>query len=569
MAKTYAYAIAGGLIATFTVSPALASLLLPEQVRETETPIVRGLRRIYRPVLEFAVGNRILTLGAMALIVVFAFLAMRSLGLEFLPHLEEGNLWIRATLPPTISLEEAEPYVDNMRHIIGGFPEVVTVISQLGRPDDGTDTTGFFNAEFNVPLKPLGDWPAGVDKEKLTQQINAALAAKFPGVDFNFSQYIEDNVEEAASGIKGENAIKLFGNDLQAIQKTAYQIKDVLQTVPGITDLSVFESVGQPTIDIDIDRARAARYGLQPGDINATIQAAIGGTAAGNVYEYGSDRNFPIIVRLAPQYRDDLDVIRRIPVGAQNPNGNGVVPIPLAEIATVKMVSGPSFIYRENQQRFIPIKFSVRGRDLGGAVLEAQQKIADQVKLPSGSRLEWAGEYGELESAIGRLEIVVPFALGLICVLLFVNFGSAVDMLLAASVMPMALLGGIFALLLTGTPFSVSAAIGFVALFGIAAMDGVIVIAYFNRLIDFGMERTAALLKTCDVQMRPVVMTCVVACVGLLPAAVSSGIGSQVQKPLALVVVGGILLAPVLILIVLPTLIALFSRRTRPTGGAW
>ncbi len=565
MAKTYAYAIAGGLIATFTVSPALSALLLPEQVHETETLIVRGLRRIYRPALEFAVKNRILTLGAMALIVVLAVLAVRSLGVEFLPHLEEGNLWIRATMPPTISLEEAEPYVNQMRHIIGSFPEVVTVISQLGRPDDGTDTTGFFNAEFNVPLKPFDSWPAGVDKEKLTEQINAALAAKFPGVDFNFSQYIEDNVEEAASGIKGENAIKLFGNDLQAIQKTAYEIEDLLKTVPGITDLSVFESVGQPTIDIDIDRARAARYGLQPGDINATIQAAIGGTAAGNVYEYGSDRNFPIIVRLAPQYRDNIDAIRHIPIGAQNPNGSGVVPIPLADVATVKLVSGPSFIYRENQQRFIPIKFSVRGRDLGGAVLEAQQVVAKQIKLPSGSRLEWAGEYGELESAIGRLEIVVPFALGLICVLLFVNFGSAVDMLLAASVMPMALVGGIFALLVTGTPFSVSAAIGFVALFGIAAMDGVIVIAYFNRLIDFGMERTAALLKTCDVQMRPVVMTCVVACVGLLPAAVSSGIGSQVQKPLALVVVGGILLAPVLILIVLPTLIALFSRRTRPT----
>jgi cobalt-zinc-cadmium resistance protein CzcA len=569
MARTYAYAIAGGIIATFTVSPALSALLLPEETRETDTLVVRGLRRIYRPILHFAISNRILTLGSLALVAALTIAAVRSLGLEFLPHLEEGNLWIRATLPPTISLEEAKPSVDRMRHIIKSFPEVVTVISQLGRPDDGTDTTGFFNAEFNVPLKPFDTWPLGVDKERLTEQINAALAAQFPGVDFNFSQYIEDNVEEAASGIKGENAIKLFGNDLQAIQQTAYQIKDMLQTVPGITDVSVFESVGQPTVDINIDRAHAARYGLTPGDINTTIQAAIGGTAAGNVYEYGSDRNFPIIVRLAPQYRENLDTIRHIMIGAQSANGSGIVPVPLADVADVNLVSGPSFIYRESQQRFIPIKFSVRGRDLGGAVLEAQQKISKQLNLPFGSRLEWAGEFGELEQAIGRLEIVVPFALGLICVLLFVNFGSAIDMLLAASVMPMALVGGIFALVITGTPFSVSAAIGFVALFGIAAMDGVIVIAYYNRLIDFGLERAAALLKTCEVQMRPVVMTCAVACVGLLPGAVSSGIGSQVQKPLALVVVGGILLAPVLILIVLPVLIDLFSRRqTPPKAGA-
>ena len=568
MAKTYAYAIIGGLIATFTVSPALASLLLSEQMKKSETLVVRGVHRMYRPFLEFAVANRVATLVGTVVVVGLAVLALRSLGLEFLPHLEEGNLWIRATMPPTISLEEAEPYVGKMRRVIGSYPEVVTVISQLGRPDDGTDTTGFFNAEFNVPLKPFDDWPPGVTKEKLTDELNSKLEAEFPGVDFNFSQYIEDNVEEAASGIKGENAIKLFGNDLQAIQKTAYQIKDVLQTVPGITDLSVFESVGQPTVDIDIDRARAARYGLQPGDINTTIQAAIGGTAAGNLYEYGSDRNFPIIIRLAPKYRDSLDAIRHIAIGATNPSGNGVVPIPLADVADVKLVSGPSFIYREDQQRFIPIKFSVRGRDLGGAVLEAQQKIAKEIKLPPGSRLEWAGEFGELQDAIGRLAIIVPLSLGLICVLLFLNFGSLIDMALAASVMPMALIGGIFALWITGIPFSVSAAIGFVALFGISTMDGIIVISYFNRLIDDGVDRATAVIRAGTVQMRPVMLTCIVACVGLVPAAISTGIGSQVQKPLALVVVGGILLAPALILVILPVLIDLFSRHVRPEDAA-
>jgi cobalt-zinc-cadmium resistance protein CzcA len=561
MAKTYAYAIAGGLIATVTVSPALSSILLPSQMSEVETVIVRWLHRIYRPTFRLALKHRFVTLGAAIALFGVAALALPNLGLEFLPKLEEGNFWIRATLPPSISLEEANGYVNQMRRIIKSYPEVVTAVSQNGRPDDGTDATGFFNAEFYVPLEPVDRFPAGVDKEKLTDELSNRLQNEFPGVEFNFSQNIEDNVEEAASGVKGENSVKLFGNDLTALEKTAAKIKEEMSTIPGITDLAVLNSLGQPTVQIEIDRARAARYGLQPGDINSTVAAAIGGQAAGNLYEDGSDRNFPMVVRLAPSYRQSLDAIRRITIGAPNPGGSGVVPIPLSDVASVKLVSGASFIYREDQQRYIPIKFSVRNRDLGGAVLEAQQKIANEVTLPSGYRLEWVGEFGELQEAIGRLAVVVPLSLVLICLLLFLNFGSVIDMLLAASVMPMALIGGIFALFVSGTPFSVSAAIGFVALFGIAAMDGIIVIAYFNRLIENGMDRAAAVLRTGEIQMRPVVMTCVAACVGLLPAAVSTGIGSQVQKPLALVVVGGILLAPVLILLVLPVLISLFSRR--------
>jgi heavy metal efflux system protein len=561
MAKTYAYAIAGGLIATFTVTPALSAILLPAQISEVETFLVRGLRRLYRPVLDLALANWIVTLASTLLLLTLAGLALPILGLEFLPKLEEGNFWIRATLPPSISLEEANGYVNRMRRLIKSYPEVVTVVSQNGRPDDGTDATGFFNAEFYVPLKPFDTWPKGVDKAKLTDEVNSALEAEFPGVEFNFSQNIEDNVEEAASGVKGENSVKLFGSDLGALEKTAAKIKEVMSTVPGISDLAVFNSLGQPTVQIEIDRGRAARYGLAPGDINSTVAAAIGGQAAGNLYEEGSDRNFPMIVRLAPNYRQSLDAIRRITVGAPNPSGSGVVPIPLTDVANVQLVSGASFIYRENQERYIPIKFSVRGRDLGSAVLEAQEKIAQEVQLPSGYRLEWVGEFGELQEAIGRLAFAVPLSLGLICMLLFLNFGSVVDMLLAASVMPMALIGGILALFLTGTPFSVSAAIGFVALFGISAMDGIIVIAFFNRALEAGAERSAALLRTCEVQMRPVMMTCIVACVGLLPAALSTGIGSQVQKPLAIVVVGGTLLAPLLILLVLPVLIDLFSRR--------
>jgi heavy metal efflux system protein len=564
MAKTYGYAILGGLIATFTVSPALSSLLLPEQVSEVETMAVAFLRRLYRPVLEFVLRARIATFAGAAPVLLLAGVALYSLGLEFLPTLEEGNFWIRATLPTSISLEEANDYVNRMRRVIKSYPEVVTVVSQNGRPDDGTDASGFFNAEFFAPLTPPDAWPAGVDKEKLTEQLSAALQSQFPGVEFNFSQYIQDNVEEAASGVKGENSVKLFGNDLAALEKTAAEIKRVLSTVPGITDLAVLNSLGQPTVAIGIDRARAARYALPPGDINNTIEAAIGGKAAGNLYEEGSDRNFPIIVRLAKQYRDNLDAIRRITVGAPNPSGSGVVPIPLTDVAEVKLASGASFIYRENQQRYIPIKFSVRGRDLGGAVLEAQQKVASQVRLPAGYRLEWVGQFGELQEALGRLAIAVPLSIALILILLYLNFGSVTDMLLAASVMPMALVGGIFALLLTGTPFSVSAAIGFVALFGIAAMDGIIVLNYYNLQIATGTSRAAALEGTMDVQMRPVVMTCLVACVGLLPAAISTGIGAQVQRPLAIVVVGGILLAPMLILLVLPVLIQLFSRRQPP-----
>ncbi len=519
------------------------------------------MRRIYDPLVEFALANRVLTLGGGTLVIVLAAIAVRTLGLEFLPKLEEGNFWIRATLPTSISIEEGNGYVNRMRRIIGSYPEVQTVVSQHGRPDDGTDATGFFNAEFFVPLKPFDAWPAGVDKDKLTETMTEALTQQFPGVDFNFSQYIEDNVEEAASGVKGENSVKIYGNDLETLERTANQIAKIMAEVPGVTDLAVLRSLGQPTIRIDVDRARAARYGLAPGDVNAVVQAAIGGQSPGDLYEPGSDRHFPIMVRLAPQYRQSIDAIKLIPIAVPNPTGTGTIPVALADLADIKLVSGASFIYREQQERYVPIKFSVRGRDLGTTVLDAQRRIEDQVTLPGGYRLEWVGEFGNLQEALGRLEVVVPIAILLICVLLFLNFGLLSDVLLAASVIPMAMVGGIFALFLTGTPFSVSAAIGFVALFGIAAMDGILVISYYNLSLEYGADRATAIRATCRTQLRPVMMTCIVACVGLIPAALSTGIGSQVQRPLAQVVVGGMLFAPVLILLVLPVLIDTFSRR--------
>lgn len=581
MAQTYAYALAGGLLATFTVTPALSALILPEHVHETETFVVRALHRIYEPMLGFAVRNKSVTVGGALVLLVVAAIAVRSLGLEFLPKLEEGNLWIRATLPATISLEEGNDYINRMRRLVSTFPEVESVVSQQGRPDDGTDAAGFFNAEFFVPLRPHGEWRPNLDKDRLTDEVLTKLQAEFPGVEFNFSQYLQDNVAEAVSGVKGENSIKLFGNDLQVISDTAAKIKSVLAAVRGVTDLAVFNSLGQPTVQIDIDRKRASRYGLTPGDINATIKMAIGGDTAGDLYEPGSDRHFPIVVRLAPEYRKGLEDIRNLKIAvpassgsALNanaaaagsagapPSANGLAQIPLTDVASVNLLSGASYIYREQQQRYLPIKFSVRDRDLGSAIQEAQAKIAEKVPLPPGLRMEWVGEFGNLQDAIARLKIVVPISLLMIALLLWVNFGSITDTLLAMSVIPMAIIGGVLALFVTKTPFSVSAAIGFIALFGIAVMDGIIVLSKFNNLIDAGLDRMTAALHTGELQMRPVLMTCIIAGVGLLPAAMSAGIGSQVQKPLAVVVVGGMMLAPILILVILPVLILLFSRRS-------
>ncbi len=559
MAKTYAYAIAGGLIATFTVTPALALTLFPAKVEERETPVVRWLRRGYEPALKFMLANRIIALSGLATLFLLAALALHSLGQEFLPKLEEGNLWVRATFPQSISLEDSDGYVNRMRVLMAKYPEVQSVVSQHGRPDDGTDATGFFNAEFFVPLKPFDSWPAGIDKEKLTQDMTSALQESFPGVEFNFSQYIQDNVEEAASGVKGENSVKIYGNDLGLLEKTADNIAAALASVPGIADLAVLHSLGQPAIRIDVDRVRAARYGLTPGDVNAVVQAAIGGQSAGDLYEPGSDRHFPMMVRLAAPYRQNLDAIRHIAITAPT-NGGGSIPITLEDVASVRLLAGAAFIYREQQQRYVPIKFSVRGRDLGSAVLEAQRAVESKVLLPGGYRLEWVGEFGNLQEAVARLSVAVPLAIALIVLLLYLNFSSLRDALLAASVIPMALLGGIFALYLSATPFSVSSAIGFVALFGIAAMDGILILSYYYLSLDSGLSRVSAMLHTCRTQLRPVMMTCIVACVGLLPAAFSSGIGSQVQRPLARVVVGGMLLAPVLILLILPVLVLKFSK---------
>jgi cobalt-zinc-cadmium resistance protein CzcA len=558
MARTYAYALAGALIATFTITPVLASLLLPEHVEETDTILVRALRSAYTPVLRWTLANRRIAVAAgIAFLATVGFLVPR-LGTEFLPALEEGNLWIRASMPPTISLEAAMPAVTKMREMLLRHPEVITVVSQHGRPDDGSDAAGFYNAEFFAPLKPFDQWARGLTKEKLIDELQAELCDQFPGVDFNFSQYIQDNIEEALSGVKGANSVKIIGPDLATLEQIAVQIHRKMAQVKGIEDLGTFSVLGQPNLDIKVDRAKAARYGLNAGDVNTVIQTAMNGAVATTVLE--SDRQFNLTIRLSPRYRDNIEAVRNIKVGYQTATGFAYVP--LSELSDISLDTGASYIYHERNQRYIPIKFSVRGRDLGGAVEEAQNRIARDVMLPSGYRVEWAGEFGELQEATKRLEIIVPITLALIMVILYSLFNSLRDSLLVLAGIPFAIAGGVLSLFVSGLDFSISAAIGFVSLFGVSVMDGILMLSYYNqvRLSQPHLDSSEAMFHAAEQRMRPMLMTALSACIGLLPAALSHGIGSQVQRPLASVIVGGMLIGPVMLLVVVPALRILFLK---------
>ena len=560
MARTYGYALAGALIATFTITPVLSSFLLPKEVRDTETLVVRWLRGRYIPILRWALAHRQTTiLGGMAFLGV-ALLLLRMTGSEFLPALEEGNLWIRATMPPTISLEAGMPTVTRIRQILDTYPEVITVVSQHGRPDNGSDASSFGNAEFFVPLKPMEDWPAGVTKEKLVAELQKRFAQEFIGIEFNFSQYIQDNVEEGLSGVKGANSVKILGPDLMTLEKLADQVHDELAKVKGIADLGVFRVMGQPNLNVVVDRVRAARYGLNTGDVNTVVQAALGGAQTTTLME--SDRQFSLVVRLAPEFRQNIDSIRHLKVAYQTPTGTNAY-IPLSEVANISLDTGASYIYHEKNQRFIPVKFSVRGRDIGSTVLEAQQAIARQVPLPQGYRIEWAGEFDELQQAKQRLFVVVPIALGLILILLYGLFNSVRDSLLVLVAIPFSAAGGVIALYLTGLDLSISAAIGFVSLFGVSVMNGILIMTFFNGLVNSGMPAEEAMFTAAEKRMRPLLMTALSACIGLLPAALSHGIGSQVQRPLAMVVVGGMLLGPIMLLVVAPALQMVFLDKSR------
>ena len=557
MARTYAYALVGALIATFTVTPCLASLLLPEHVEEVETIVVRSLRRVLTPVLRWSLSNRGMTIAA-GIVFLGASAVMGSrLGSEFLPTLEEGNLWIRASMPPTISLEAGMPIVNRLREILLNYPEVITVVSQHGRPDNGSDAAGFFNAEFFVPLKPFDEWPRGMTKEKLIDELQNAFTSEFPGIGFNFSQYIQDNVEEGLSGVKGANSVKVIGPDLTTLEKLAREVMKEMAGVSGVTDLGIFSVLGQPNLNVKIDRAKAARYGLNVSDINTVIQAALGGAVATTVLE--ADRQFSVTVRLAEQYRNNIDQVARLKVGSPT-GGGGTAYIPLGELATISLDTGASYIFRERNQRFVPIKFSVRGRDLAGAVAEAQERIASKIQLPTGYRIEWAGEFEWLQQAKRRLAIIVPITLVLIMILLYGLFNSWRDSLMALLGLPFAVCGGIIGLYVGGLEFSISAAIGFISLFGVSVMSGILIINGYYRVLASGMTPIEAMSHAVEQQMRPILMMTLSACIGLLPAAISEGIGSQVQRPLATVIVGGMLIGPVLLLLVVPAFQSYFMR---------
>src|SRR5215468_6935806 len=565
MARTYAYALLGAVIATFTVTPVLSSVLLPARVNEIETFLVRQIRRAYRVILPLAVRRfRLAAMIAVAFLVICGVLGAR-LGTEFLPKLEEGNLWIRALLPPTITLEAGRDAVTRMRAIIGSYAPVQTVVSEQGRGDEGTDPDGSFVAELFAQLKPADEWPKGLTKAAMVGQMSEQLEREFVGVDFNFSQYIQDNIEEAVSGVKGENSVKIFGPDLAELVRLSKSVKNEIAAVPGVTDPGVFNLLGQPNLVIRIDRATAARYGFSVGDINSVVQAAVGGQEVTRVYE--GEMNFALTVRLAPEYRRNVDAIRSVPVALPNNDPRSPTAyIALGDLGEVKLETGAAYIYRENNQRFVPLKYSVRGRDLGSTVAEAQDRIAKKLPMPQGYRMEWTGEFGALVEAQQRLAVIVPLSLLMILMLLYSLFASVRDSLLALAGIPFAVAGGILGLYIANLNFSISAAIGFISLFGVSAMDGILLISYIRRNMDEGIGSDEAIITATETRMRQVFMTGLSACIGLVPAAISTGIGSQVQQPLACVVVGGMLLSPICSLLVIPTVARMFMPHVPGTG---
>jgi len=471
------------------------------------------------------------------------------LGGEFLPKLEEGNIWAHAVMPTTINLPTGAKMVSQMRAIFLSYPEVKDVVSQLGRPDDGTETTSFFSIEFSVDLKPESQWPQGWDKPRLVASIDDKLRKRFPGVSFSYSQNIEDNIDEALSGVKaGENAVKVFGYDLDTDQSIASHLEAILKQVPGVTDVFMFKSLGQPNIVVQPNREEAARYGLNSGDVSTVVQAAIGGLPATQVLE--GDMSFPLVVRWKPEYRQTIEAMRNIRVNV--PTGGNV---PLGQIARVEATEGASFIYRGDLQRYVPVRFSVRGRDLQSAVADGRARVSREIQMPEGTHLEWAGEYGELRAANERLAIVVPVALLLIMGVLYAATLSIVNTLILMAQIPVACLGGVLALVITGVPFSVSAAVGFISIFAIAIMDGILLNFYIHQLWEEGYSLVDSIVMGADRRFRALMMTALVDGLGLLPAALSTRIGAQTQRPLAIVVIGGAVSIALLTRVFQPTLV--------------
>lgn len=553
MATTYALALGGALLLAMSLGPVASYLLLKpshEQNGHQDTFIVRITRRPYQRLLTWCVDHPRATMTVASVLLLMALALVPLLGGEFMPKLEEGNLYVRSTMPGSISYKDASQLANRARELFLTFPEVRTVVSQLGRPDDGTDPISFANCEYYVPLQPRDQWPKGLTKAALIGQMETRFHTAFPGVDFNFSQAIEDNVKEAMSGVKGENSIKLVGTDLTKLEELASQIEAAIRDVQGVRDLGIIHLLGQPNLLITTDRAAAARYGVSIHDVNSAISAAIGGTSATQVLE--GDRRFDVVVRFQAPFRAGPEEIARIPIRTSS----GAM-VPLAQLAQIERRSGAGFIYREDNQRYIPLKFSVRDRDLTSTIAEVNRRIQERVKFPEGYAYVISGEYEQLQEAMARLAVIVPITLVLILLLLTRTFGNLKDALFVLGIVPFAAIGGIVGLALSRITLSISAAVGFISLFGVTVLQGVLLVSRIRTSLQDGMEPREAILKSGELLLRPVMMVAAGAGIGLLPAALSSGIGSETQKPLATVVVGGMLTCFFVVLLILPVMMRL------------
>jgi cobalt-zinc-cadmium resistance protein CzcA len=570
MANTYAFAIVGALCLAVTLAPVLCSYLFVNKAEEAETIVDRIMKRRYLKMLNRVLNYRYLTLGGMGALLIGTAVLIPTLGAEFMPQLEEGNLWIRAVMPRTVSLESSVQVAPHLREVIASIPEVRGVMSQVGRPDDGTDVTSYFNIEFNVPLKPMEQWRPGMTREKIQDELAEKFKA-FPGINFNFSQLIRDNVEEALSGVKGANSVKLFGNDMKTLEEAGQRVVNILKGIRGIENVGLFHIVGQPNLEIEIDRSACARHGIRVADVEKAVQVAVGGQAFSQMVE--GEKLYDIVLRLPPRLRKDPQVISRLMVEVPAKDNQPAYRVPLSALATIEPHKpGASYIYRENNRRYIPIKFSVRGRDLASAIAEAQRKVDDPkagARLPRGYQIVWSGEFAQMEQANAKLLWIVPLSIGLIMMLLYMAFNSAKDAFLVMANVVAATMGGVWALKLTGTPFSISAAVGFISIFGVAVQDGVLLISYFNQMRDSGLPIRRAIMHGAELRVRPVVMTSLTAALGLLPAAMANSIGSQAQKPLAIVVVGGMLVTLFLTRYLMPVLYSFFpgTPSLQPTNG--
>ncbi|MCD7851610.1 MAG: CusA/CzcA family heavy metal efflux RND transporter [Parabacteroides sp.] len=553
LAYTLGFALLGALIFTLTLVPVLSSMLLKKNVREKHNPFLAWVNRAATGLFDRCHAHKRMTIAVTTLVAAVGLWCFTLLGTEFLPQLNEGSIYIRATLPQSISLDESVKLANQMRRTLASYPEVRQVLSQTGRPNDGTDATGFYNIEFHVDIYPEKEWKSKLTKAELIDRMQDRLDI-YPGVDFNFSQPISDNVEEAASGVKGSIAVKVFGKDLYESEKKAVEVYKVLQTVDGIEDLGVIRNIGQPELRIELNESRLARYGVAKEDVQSIIEMAIGGKSASLLYE--DERKFNIMVRYESTFRRGEEEIGKMLVPARD----GTM-IPIKELADIRTITGPLIIYRDNHARFCAVKFSVRGRDMGTAVAEAQQKVQKQVNLPEGYTLKWTGDFENQQRATKRLAQVVPVSIAIIFIILFVLFGNARDAGLVLLNVPYAAVGGILALLITRFNFSISAGIGFIALFGICIQNGVIMISDIKSNLKARSPLDVAVKQSVRSRVRSVLMTASMAAIGLMPAALSHGIGSESQRLLAIVIIGGLIGATFFTLFVFPLMVEAFYRR--------